>query len=80
MTIQKSDFDKTIIQNGLLLEFNATGRQNSDDNHDEWKYNGIEASFHNVGWSSIDGWYLRDKEGGEEGEKEEQTVLRLLMS
>lgn len=78
MQIEKSDFDKTIIQNGLLLEFNATGRQNSDDDHDHWEYNGYVAEFNNVGWSSIDGWYLRDKKGGEEGEKEEQTVLRLL--
>lgn len=78
MTVQKSDFDKTIIQNGLLLEFNATGRQNSDADHDQWEYKGIKATFNNVGWSSIDGWYLRDKEGGEDGEKEEQTVLRLL--
>lgn len=78
MNITKSDFDKTIIQNGLLLEFNATGRQNSDDDKDQWEYNGYKAEFNNVGWTSIDGWYLRDKEGGEEGEKEEQTVLRLL--
>ena len=78
MKIQKSDFDKTIIQENLLLEFNATGRQNSDDNKDQWEYKGIKATFNNVGWSAIDGWYLRDKEGGEEGEKEEQTVLRLL--
>ena len=78
MQVQKSDFDKTIIQNNLLLEFNATGRQNSDDNKDQWEYKGIKATFNNVGWSAIDGWYLRDKENGEEGEKEEQTVLRLL--
>ena len=78
MNITKSDFNKTIIQNGLLLEFNATGRQNSDDNKDQWEYNGYKAQFNNIGWTSIDGWYLRDKIGGEEGEKEEQTVLRLL--
>ena len=70
MTIQKSDFDKTIVQDGLLLEFKATGRQNSDIDHDKWSYNNIEAEFNNIGWSSIDGWYV--KEG------EEQTVLRLL--
>ena len=43
MNITKSDFNKTIIQNGLLLEFNATGRQNSDDNKDQWEYNGYKA-------------------------------------
>lgn len=75
--VEKSDFDRTIIQDGLLLEFNATDRQNSDEDHDHWEYNGYVAEFNNVGWSSIDGWYIRDKEGAN-GEKEEQTVLRLL--
>lgn len=80
MQVEKSGFDKTIIQNGLLLEFNATDRQNSDDDKDVWEYNGYKAEFHNVGWSSIDGWYLRDKvvQEGQEPEKEQQTVLRLL--
>ena len=70
MEVEKSDFDKTIIQNGLLLEFNATGRQNTEDNPAKWNYGDIEATFNNVGWSSIDGWYIRPGE--------EQTVLRLL--
>jgi hypothetical protein len=70
MFIEKSDFDKTIIENGLLLEFNATGRQNTEDNPAHWEYGDIEATFDNVGWSSIDGWYIRPGE--------EQTVLRLL--
>lgn len=68
--VEKSDFDKTIIQNGLLLEFNATGRQNTEDNPAHWEYGDIKATFDNVGWSSIDGWYIRPGE--------EQTVLRLL--
>lgn len=70
MFVEKSDFDKTIIENGLLLEFNATGRQNTEDNPAHWEYGDIEATFDNVGWSSIDGWYIRPGE--------EQTVLRLL--
>lgn len=70
MEIAASSFDKEIITNGLLMEFNATGRQNAEQNPDQWSYGDIQAEFTNVGWKSIDGWFLR--------EGEDQTVLRLL--
>lgn len=70
MEVAASAFDREIIDNGLLLEFNATGRQNAEDNPAQWSYGDVEATFSNIGWKSIDGWFLR--------EGEDQTVLRLL--
>lgn len=70
MEIAESGFDKEIIENGLLMEFNATGRQNAEKNPAQWSYGDIEATFSNIGWKSIDGWKTKDKE--------DQTVLRLL--
>lgn len=70
MIVEKSAFDREIIENGLLMEFNATGRQNAEDNPAHWEYGDIAATFNNVGWKSIDGWFIRPGE--------DQTVLRLL--
>lgn len=71
MEITKSSFDKEIIANGLLFEFNAIDRNNSKANYDEWSYENYKASFSNVGWiEGVDGWF---NENGED-----QTCLRLL--
>ena len=67
--VSASTFTREIYTDDLLFEFNATGRSNFEPNPAYWNYNGINASFTNVGWQSIDGW-LTDSDG--------QAMLRLL--
>ena len=69
INVLPSTFDKEIYKEGLLLEFNAVGRNNLETNPASWSYGDIEAEFSQIGWNNIDGW-LTDKKG--------QPMLRLL--
>lgn len=69
MKIEPSSFDRKIYKDNLLFEFNPKGRNNAEDNPQQWEYEGITASFSNLGWNTIDGW-LTDTNG--------QSILRLL--
>ena len=69
MKIEPSSFDREIYKDNLLFEFNPKGRNNAEDNPQQWEYEGITASFSNLGWNTIDGW-LTDTNG--------QSILRLL--
>lgn len=52
-----------------MLEFNAQGRTNAEENPGHWHYGDISASFEGFGWAGADGW-LEDANG--------QTALRFL--
>ena len=64
-----STFEAEIIQDSLVLEFTATGRNNNEDNPESWNYKDIYATFEGFGWAGADGW-LQDKDG--------QSILRFL--
>ena len=64
-----STFEAEIIQDSLVLEFTAAGRNNNEDNPESWNYKDIHATFEGFGWAGADGW-IQDSNG--------QTVLRFL--
>lgn len=64
-----STFDLEVIQDSLVLDFNAQGRSNAETNPEHWNYNDIHATFEGFGWSGADGW-LEDEQG--------QAMLRFL--
>ena len=58
-------FDKEIITDGCVLDFNARGRSNNESNPASWEYKGITAEFNGFGWANVDGWMdIKDKETG----------------
>ena len=67
--VTPSTFEAEIIQDSLVLEFTATGRNNNEDNPESWNYEDIYATFEGFGWAGADGW-LQDKDG--------QSILRFL--
>ena len=67
--INPSSFTNTIIDDNLLLDFNARNKTNYVENPDHWEYNGIVAEFDNFNWAEADGW-VTDKDGA--------SVLRFL--
>lgn len=70
LKVEPSTFNKTVITDACVLDFNASGRNNGEKPTPEhWEYNGIEASFEGFGWSNVDGW-IDDANG--------QTALRFL--
>lgn len=78
--VTPSSFTKEIITSGLLLEFSAEGRFNTEPNPENWSYiitnddeteEEIIASFENFGWTTVDGW-ISDED------TDYQTVLRFL--
>ena len=69
LTVNPSTFNKTIITDSCVLDFNASGRSNNEANPESWSYGDIEATFDGFGWSNVDGW-IDDVNG--------QTVLRFL--
>lgn len=81
--VKPSNFTKTIIQDGLMLEFSSAGRDNSEENPENWSYDlkddlgnpqeTIGASFSGFGWANADGWYQKTEDG-----VNFQTVLRFL--
>ena len=67
--VAASSFDRTIIEDSKVFEFNAQGRTNAEENPGHWHYGDISASFEGFGWAGADGW-LEDANG--------QTALRFL--
>lgn len=67
--VAPTSFDKEIITDSCVLDFNARGRSNNEANPKYWEYNGITAEFDGFGWANVDGWY--DTSSG-------QTALRFL--
>lgn len=67
--VAATTFDKEIITDSCVLDFNARGRSNNEANPAQWEYNGITAAFDGFGWANVDGWL--DTESG-------QTALRFL--
>lgn len=67
--VAATTFDKEIITDSCVLNFNARGRSNNESNPASWEYNGITAEFDGFGWANVDGWV--DTESG-------QTALRFL--
>ena len=69
LKVLSSTFDREIYTDRLLLEFNATGRENKSS-AGQWNYGDIKAEFSsNISWSTMDGWLKDDKN---------QSMLRLL--
>lgn len=50
------------VTDGLVLEFDPSGRSNEEENPAQWSYGSISASFEGFGWSAADGW-LSDTDG-----------------
>lgn len=68
--VNPSTFNKTVITDGCVLDFNANGRSNGEANPESWSYGeDISATFSGFGWANADGW-LDDENG--------QTMLRFL--
>lgn len=69
INVKPTTFDKEIITDGCVLDFNARGRSNNENNPAHWEYNGITAEFDGFGWANVDGW-IANASG--------QTALRFL--
>lgn len=67
--ITPSSFNREIITDGCVLNFNANGRSNNESNPAQWSQDNINASFEGFGWASVDGWI--DTDSG-------KTALRFL--
>lgn len=67
--VKPTSFDKEIITDSCVLNFNAQGRSNNEANPAHWEYNEITAEFEGFGWANVDGWV--DTKNG-------QTALRFL--
>ena len=68
INVKPTSFDRKIITENCVLDFNARGRSNNEPNPDHWEYGNITAKFNGFGWANVDGWL--DNNG--------QTVLRFL--
>ena len=63
--VTATTFDKEIITDSCVLNFNARGRSNNESNPAHWEHNGIIAEFDGFGWANVDGWTdIKDKETG----------------
>lgn len=69
ITVLPSSFQREIITDGCILNFNASGRSNNESNPAQWSQGDITASFNGFGWASVDGWIGTDSS---------QTALRFL--
>lgn len=69
INVKPTSFDREVITDGCVLDFNARGRSNNEANPAHWEFNGIAAEFNGFGWANIDGWI--DTSYG-------QTALRFL--
>lgn len=69
VNVKATTFDREIITDSCVLDFNARGRSNNESNPAHWEYNGMSATFDGFGWANVDGWV--DTESG-------QTALRFL--
>lgn len=69
LEVAESDFHEELITNSMVLNFDPTGRSNSESNPESWSYNDVAATFEGFGWTGADGW-VEDENG--------QTILRFL--
>ena len=70
INITPTTFNKEVISDSCILNFNATGRSNNETHPDHWEQGeNIKAEFDGFGWANVDGWYVT--ESG-------QTALRFL--
>lgn len=67
--VAETTFDREIITDSCVLDFNARGRSNDESDPAHWEYGDITATFDGFGWANVDGWY--DTDSG-------QTALRFL--
>lgn len=79
-----SSFSREIITSGLLVDFNARGRSNTEEHPENWSYTVtddfgneelVEAEFNGFGWANIDGWL---EVPVEDTENDYQTALRFM--
>jgi hypothetical protein len=61
--VKPTTFDKEILTDGCVLDFNARGRSNNEANPAHWEYKDISAEFKGFGWANVDGW--TDTAGGQ---------------
>lgn len=61
--VTPATFDKEILTEGCVLDFNARGRSNSEANPAHWEYKGITADFEGFGWANVDGWISSVEKG-----------------
>lgn len=61
ITITENDINVKAYETGLELFLSADGRENSDDNFDQWSYGDIQTTFTNFNWRT-NGW-LQDSSG-----------------
>lgn len=66
--VAPTSFDKKIITDGCVLNFEAKGRSNNESNPESWEYKGVTAEFSGFGWTNVDGWVSNNG----------QTALRFL--
>ena len=69
INVKATTFNKEIITDSCVLDFNARGRSNNESNPAHWEDGDVSASFSGFGWANVDGWY--DTVSG-------QTALRFL--
>ena len=69
INVKPTSFKRELFTEGCLLNFNANGRSNLEDNPEYWEDNGVKANFEGFGWANVDGWI--NTENG-------QTALRFL--
>lgn len=69
MNVTPTTFNKEVITDACVIDFNARGRSNNEANPAQWSYGDYKAEFNGFGWANIDGWI--DTEDG-------QTALRFL--
>ena len=54
--VEPTTFNREVITDGCILDFNARGRSNNEANPEHWEYKGITADFEGFGWANVDGW------------------------
>ena len=54
--VEPTTFNREVITDGCVLDFNARGRSNNEANPEHWEYKGITADFEGFGWANVDGW------------------------
>lgn len=67
VTVAATEMDVAAETNNLELHLSSYGRNNAEENRDQWKYGSIETEFNGFNWVS-DGW---------QKDEEENTVLRI---
>lgn len=60
--VAESSFDRAILTDGMVMQFSAAGRSNSESNPATWIHGAISAEFSGFGWAGADGW-VEDSNG-----------------